>query len=435
MPPLATRSLLRMATLATLLVSSSALHAAPGSAQEQAAKDAFRRGNEAYEKKKFADALEHYRRSYDSVPRPNVLFNIARTKEQLGDYEGAFLDYTRFLQVAEASNKRLLDARAKLDELQQKALVTVSVTSEPPGAAITADNEGRPLGYTPGEMKLKPGPHMLRAAREHFESREQPLTAGLGGHPKLHFVLPALVPVEVFTDPPTAEILLQGDGQGPVIGRFQRELREGLHVFSIRAPGIAEQRVEVLARPGEPVRRRVPLATPRVVDRPVQTGTLVVASSTPGAIVYVDAMPAGSTPRVERALPPGEHAVVVEKAGYRSWQGKVVVGLGKTSAVDVKLGSSGGLRPATWALGITSAATLAAGVVFGVRALGDASERDKARAMGDAAREKTLGDSSDTNAIITDVLFGASAAALLGAYLVQRGSGAGESTATVDVAR
>ncbi len=434
MRPLPTRPLVCLAVLFTLVTAAPTVHAAPSSLEEQAAKDAFRRGNEAYEKKKFADALEHYRKSYDAVPRPNVLFNIARTKEQLGDYEGAFLDYTRFLQVAEASNKRLLDARAKIDELAQKALVTVSVTSDPPGAAITADDEGRPAGYTPGEIKLKPGPHTLHATREHFESRDQTVTAGLGAHPKLHFVLPALVPVEVFTDPPTAEILLQGDGQGPVIGHFQRELRAGLHVFTIRAPGIPEQRLEVLAKPGDTVRKRIPLAASRATDRGPQTGMLVVASPTPGATVFVDAMPAGSTPKVERALAPGEHTVSVEKTGMPTWQGKVVVVAGKVVSVDVKLGSSGGLRPATWVLGISSVASIAAGVVFGVRALGDANDRDKARDMKDEAKASSLDDSRGTNAILSDVLLGVGAATLLGAYLVQRSS-SGESTATVEPAR
>ncbi len=434
MCPLPTRLLLCLPILLALVAAAPALHAAPSSLEEQSAKDAFRRGNEAYEKKKFADALEHYRKSYDAVPRPNVLFNIARTKEQLGDYEGAFLDYTRFLQVAEASNKRLLDARAKIDELAQKALVTVSVTSDPPGAAITADDEGRPAGYTPGEIKLKPGPHALHATREHFEPRDQTITVGLGARPKVHFVLPALVPVEVFTDPPTAEILLQGDARGPVIGHFQRELRAGLHVFTIRAPGIAEQRLEVLAKPGDAVRKRIPLAVSRTTDRGPLTGMLVVASPTPGATVYVDAMPAGSTPKVERPLPPGEHTVSVEKTGLPTWQGKVIVVGGKTVSVEVKLGSGGGLRPATWALGISSVASLAAFAVFGYRALGFADDRDKAKAMMDDVRAKTLDDSRGTSAILADVFLGVSGATLLGAFLVQRGSSS-ESTATVEPAR
>lgn len=407
------RPLLSALLLACLCLAPRAGRAVPPTPAEEAeAKGFFTKGNAAYEAKRFAEALELYRKSFRKVPRPNVLYNIARSEEQLGDFEGAYLDYQRFIELADAGNRRLPDAKAKLAELVPKVRITVHVESTPPGAAVHVDGSPQAAGYTPVDIKVRTGRHTLRLAREHHAPVEVEVEAAIGKPGRAQAILPQLGVVELFSDPTDAEIRREGDPSGPAVGHYTAELPPGPHVFTITARGQPPATVEVLLKPGEKVSRRVRAGAEAA------RGTLLVRSPTPGATVFVDALPVGSTPEVRHAAAAGEHEVAVERPGMTPWRGRVRVDADRTTTVDVRLGGgrSSGARAAIWGLGGTGVASVVAGSVFGVLALSAKSDYE--------ARPTTEGeDRTGQRALYADVLIGTGAAALVGALLVWRFSG------------
>jgi len=395
--------------------------AAPSARDEKVAKELFARGNTEYKGFRYAEALALFRQSFERVRRPNVLFNIARCEEQLGELEQAYSDYSRFAEIAEAGNPRLTEARAKIDELRPKIPVVVKVATHPAGAEVTADGDARVLGRSPATLRLSAGKHVLRFSLEHHQATERTIELAVGVSPEVVVALEPLVQVELVTEPAGAAIAVEG--REPVQGRYAAELPPGAYTFSISAPGRIPVRREYVLRPGQPLSDRIVLAeVPRA-------SALLVESDTPGATVFIDAMPAGSTPAVRRTLAPGKHQVVVEKEGLRAWRGSVDVVAGQLAKVKVHLTSEAqGPRVMTYAIGGFGAASLATGAVFGVLAL---------RAKSDYEDRPTFGgkQSVDRDGVLADVFLGTGAIALVGAYLYHRSmSESPESSASVSVA-
>ena len=60
--------------------------------------------------------------------------------------------------------------------------VSVTITTQPPGASIVID--GTPLGAGPLTVKLNPGPHRLKAAKSGYFSADQKLIVASGDAPR-----------------------------------------------------------------------------------------------------------------------------------------------------------------------------------------------------------------------------------------------------------
>jgi len=86
------------------------------------------------------------------------------------------------------------------------------------------------------------------------------------------------------------------------------------------------------APPGEPVVTPQPAPTATAAE----LATVVVKSTPDGADITVDGKFVGSTPSTVR-LSPGDHTVVLEKSGYKTWQRTMTVSQGATVTVGPEL--------------------------------------------------------------------------------------------------
>jgi serine/threonine-protein kinase len=76
---------------------------------------------------------------------------------------------------------------------------------------------------------------------------------------------------------------------------------------------------------------------------------ILIASSPPGAKVYLDGKEQGVAPVALTGLMPGEYRVRVEAPGFASWSTEVEVSHGETAGVTAKLlGKQGGAQPGTF---------------------------------------------------------------------------------------
>jgi hypothetical protein len=87
-----------------------------------------------------------------------------------------------------------------------------------------------------------------------------------------------------------------------------------------------------------PTTPNVPNATtqPPTSNPDVELSTVVVKSTPDGADILVDGKYVGSTPSTVR-LPPGDHAISVEKSGFRNWQRTMTASSGSIVTVDATL--------------------------------------------------------------------------------------------------
>ena len=165
-----TQTLARMALCACLVAGASSRlahgqappDARPTTADGARAAELRRRGNEAMEARRYADALALYAQAYSTSKDPALLYNQGRALEALGQFPEALTQLERFDAEGPA------DLKARVPGLQQmmaeiRSHVTiVDVKSNVPGAQIQAQSK------VMGTMPLA-GPLKLGAGRTTFE--------------------------------------------------------------------------------------------------------------------------------------------------------------------------------------------------------------------------------------------------------------------------
>src|SRR5258706_4612683 len=148
----------RMAWAARLAVVAGVALAGGAARAEGVADEAdlhFHLGAEAYARNDYRGALEHFFLSNRLVPNRNVVFNIARTFEQMKRYADAHRHYADAL-AGETDPRAVGDVNAALARIAPNVAV-LDVTSTPPGATIYLDRKDlgsrdrapRPLALPP----------------------------------------------------------------------------------------------------------------------------------------------------------------------------------------------------------------------------------------------------------------------------------------------
>lgn len=160
----------------------------------------FRRGLELGEQGRWADALEHFRRSQSRVPRPSTLFNIGMALVRLG----RFVEALDVLDDVLADGEHLPEpARLEAERLREEAarsLAEVEVDVTPPETVLYVDGVVREGLGAARVLPLDPGRHVLRGHADGHEDAEASVSVVAGEHERLAL---ALVP-EAVTPPPEA---------------------------------------------------------------------------------------------------------------------------------------------------------------------------------------------------------------------------------------
>ncbi len=131
----------------------------PKSAQQQAAREAFERGESAFKAGSYETALAAFREAFAAVAHDAVRFNIAVCLERLGRYAEAAEQYDA------AAKSSLLDAadraRARRSaEAARAVLGTLVVEAGTPGTRVNVDEVER--CRIPCRVALDPGAHRVR---------------------------------------------------------------------------------------------------------------------------------------------------------------------------------------------------------------------------------------------------------------------------------
>jgi outer membrane receptor protein involved in Fe transport len=270
----------------------------------------FRLGTEAYASRDFRRALEHFLLSNRLVPNRNVVFNIARTYEQLTQYADAHRYYSIALDVEQDATRRAAITEA-ITRIRPYVAV-LRVVTEPPGATIFINRRDLgPRGQTPRALAFAPGRYRVLAELDGYEPGESPEVVGtLGQETLVTLRLTRIVGTLRVEGDDGAIVHLDRSDSEPV-GRVPCDvvLPPGRHRIFVSREGYAttEQEVEVRAR--ETVTAR-PRLTPL-------TGTLVVNADERDALVEVDGRPSGFTPVVV-SVPVGQRRVRISLAGFRT---------------------------------------------------------------------------------------------------------------------
>ncbi len=185
----------------------------------------------------------------------------------------------------------------------------------------TAPIESHPLSAGSHSIELRALRHLPHATDLSVEPGAAPILLEVDLEPNW-------APVIIASNPPGANVLVDGQSIGTTPGSF--EVESGPRVIEVRRNGFKSTSRRVQITTGEPV----DLGTLRLV--PVD-GRLAVRSEPEGATVTIDREFRGTTPLQIAVTPDTPHEVKVSLAGHSTFQKTVSVGPGQLSDLRASL--------------------------------------------------------------------------------------------------
>ncbi len=218
------RFLLGIATLVAL----THLHGAPPAAAQDdgaddgaeaaAAPDArelFLRGQAAYERGDYEDAVEAWEAGYALDPRPLLQYNLGQAYERLGELPKAVGAFETYLENADPNDPNQQRARAQLAAIRERlGRTSIVVTGGPEGATILVDGEDRGRTPRPDPIAVEPGSHQVEIVLEGYRPFEAMVSVAAGRSVDVEAVLEEDTGAEGV---PLVPIILWGAGGAAVI--------------------------------------------------------------------------------------------------------------------------------------------------------------------------------------------------------------------------
>jgi hypothetical protein len=310
----------------------------PDDTKKQEAAQRFDRGLELFDQGDNAGALAEFKRTYEILPNPMVLYNIGlvyaamlRPVESVDALEPAIAGGGLGVKQLERAKQTLTDQKARIGRL--------SVTTTPDGAHVEVDNVEVAITPLTAPIRVSEGSHIIGAVAEGYAPARKELVVAGNSDASLHLdlVLTQGKQLANLTVRGTAGAEVRVDNE--VLGKTPLEtsitLVAGHHVVELRRPGYSSARREVDVGEGATGELEVGL----VVD-PSALGTdgatLALDASEPGADVTVDGDHKGAY-RDPLRLPRGPHHLTVMAAGFLPVDRDVDLDPGQTNVIRVQL--------------------------------------------------------------------------------------------------
>ncbi|EYF05928.1 TonB-dependent receptor domain-containing protein [Chondromyces apiculatus] len=290
----------------------------------------FSLATEKYAARDFRGALEHFLISNRLVRNRNVVFNIARTYEQLAQYADAFRYYVQALELEPDASRRPIieEAIARI----KPNIAVLNVVTEPPGATVYINRRDLgPRGNTPRLLGYQGGSFKVIVELEGYEPEEvDGIQAKPGEQRTINLKLKRIVgTVRVVGESAGASVRIDDPAGAPAcVAPCDLTLPPGRHRLYLSQEGYqtSEQDVNVVARQEILARYRLnPLS-----------GSLVVNADERDALVEVDGKPVGFTPAVLN-VQSGTRKVRVSLRGFKADERTVNVVPNQQTRIDLSL--------------------------------------------------------------------------------------------------
>jgi PEGA domain/Tetratricopeptide repeat len=383
---------------------------APTQAVKTEARSRFDRGLSLFEDGDNTGALAEFKRAYELIPNPVVLFNIGLV----------YAAMNRPAEAAEALQKLLKEpgslspdhiAKAKQTLAEQEARVAeITVTSSVP-ASIEIDNVQMAKTPLAAPLRIAGGAHIVGAVAPGYTPQRKEVTVAGGSKGSVSFELTAmegtLAHVTLKSHLPGADVVIDGEVAGHTPLASSLTVTPGPHKIELRRKGYQSAKQDLTL--GDGASGEVSLDPEEDKSALIEVGgDLKLVVSEPQALVTVDGKSRGvyATPL---RLASGAHRLLIERGGFRSLERDVDVAAGTTTTISVVLeptpetrqiyvNHANGTRTLSW-IGILGGAALAGGGI-GYVAL-------NANSRSDAQTELDAKVSQRTNKVgICDIMAG-----------------------------
>ncbi|MDD9936677.1 MAG: PEGA domain-containing protein [Myxococcales bacterium] len=170
--------------------------ASTATAQEDGAREHFRRGEAAYQKGNYALAISEWETAYSQDPRPRIQFNIYQAHERLGQLPQAVEALQKYLSSADPDDPYYADATARMAALQQRLQATgIRLMGGIDGASISISGHNWGRLPRPDKVPVQPGNHRVVIQLDGYQD----------------FVANVVVPAGQVVEVAVALVALEGD--------------------------------------------------------------------------------------------------------------------------------------------------------------------------------------------------------------------------------
>ena len=146
----------------------------PEAEAKDRARGLFQQGVAAYRAGRFYEAVQIFLQTQRIYPDTQLLFNVARAYENLGNGSAALRYYRDYLRQADRpsdGDEVRERVRGLEQQLAQRGVQQLTVLSQPESATVVLD--GKPVGITPWTGETYPGKHRLGLSLERYVGQEQ----------------------------------------------------------------------------------------------------------------------------------------------------------------------------------------------------------------------------------------------------------------------
>ena len=292
----------------------------------------FSLGADSYQRQEYKVALQHFLSSNRLVPNKNVLFNIARSYEQLKNFPAAFRYYSQALESETEHDAQIRISKA-LGQIKQYVMV-LRVTTRPAGATLYIDRKDLGArGTSPERLGLSPHAYKLFAEYPGYEPASAEIPAAAPGEEvAVHLDLKPILGEVTFIGEAGTLVSVDGEPDSAACRvPCTRSLAAGAHLASFGHAGFhtAQQPFTVRAHEHDQMLVRL---------EPLM-GSALISTDEPGALVQIDGRASGFTPSII-SLPVGMHRVHLELKGFRPEERRIGVALNGETRLDVVLAES-----------------------------------------------------------------------------------------------
>lgn len=209
---------------------------------------------------------------------------------------------------------------------------TISVTSEPEGAAIFLNDEDLGLRTNTVIENVFPGIHYIRLELPGYRTWEKIFEVSEG---KVTFIYHEMEPIvggafSVSTTPEGAQIYIDGEVSG-VSDTVVYDLPVGQHRVLLTHENYADYATVVTITEG------MSQSLFHTFEPIPETGRITITSIPPDADVYLNGEFGGTTSLTLNDVTPGTYDIAITKTGYEDWTARVDVAAGKITDVRAEL--------------------------------------------------------------------------------------------------
>jgi hypothetical protein len=288
-------------------------------------------GETAAGKKDWAKALEEFKASLAIEKTPEALEGVAYTNWELQKWAEAYDAYDDYLTTYSAKlpkNKKDLAQRRLHDLADKTGALAIDATET--GADVFVDDKNVGKTPLPKPLRLLPGPHRVRVAKDGFLTWEQAPNVTANG------ATPVAVKLEADNRKAHLNVREQGNQQVHVFvdnvdmgpAPWSGDLDPGDHEVVVKSATMvaAPQKISVAKGESKDV----------VLTAATTTAMLKVTTADGKGVIYLDDKVVGEGV-FSGEIPSGPHKLVVKRDGYDTFQEDVVLKEKETASRSVTL--------------------------------------------------------------------------------------------------